>query len=412
MQNDTFYEPLNDGYIVSSISKAGKVFLERDTGDENVLKFYNHDGRSVIANQPTEVWGYDGENNLTIGVITLLLNQVMYKWYKHDQLVQSSSAWLYRVREPGIYSCHVDDGTDSALQSNSIQFVRISKEHTLPASASTPEDLMIDANAILYCEADKISHGSFGDVFKGLYKEQTVAVKRIKTKRWKHPVLKEATIHNKVSHPNVVRFVGAATREFEMLILTEFIEGPTMQSIIYDDAIYVSKQEKLRIAVDVVNAIAYLHGLGILHQDIKPENILVDKSSLQAKLCDLGLAKMGSLQLASTTAGVHIPGTLDYIPPERLLRRQRATSACDIWALGVTLAEWFVSSEPWCLLEADDEPLVHITRLMSERKRPPIFEANNLDILQQCVDYDPAQRPNAEKILHCFQSPDCTLNVI
>ena len=113
------------------------------------------------------------------------------------------SAWLYRVREPGIYSCHVDAGTDSALQSNSIQFVRISKEHTLPASASTPEDLMIDANAILYCEADKISHGSFGDVFKWIYKEQPVAVKRIKTKRWKHPVLKEATIHHKVSHPNV-----------------------------------------------------------------------------------------------------------------------------------------------------------------------------------------------------------------
>jgi serine/threonine protein kinase len=146
----------------------------------------------------------------------------------------------------------------------------------------------------------------------------------------------------------------------------------------------------------------------ILHQDIKPANILVDQVNMVAKICDLGLAKIRSFDVASTTNAIQVAGTPQYMAPERLLKQDRATPACDIWSLGITLCEWLTGEDPWNLQEQDDEPTIFIRCTMQRGEKPHVFTVRDLKLLQPCVEYIPSRRPSARHLLQRFQCPSCS----
>ena len=87
---------------------------------------------------------------------------------------------------------------------------------------------------MLILEPD-VNHGSFGEVFKGSFRGESVAIKRIDMKRGKRPaILKEATIHEKIAHKNIVKYIGTYyMNRTHMFFVTEFIEGHNMEDIIY-----------------------------------------------------------------------------------------------------------------------------------------------------------------------------------
>lgn len=434
---DVVYDPLQNGYQVAEISKGNRSFVtcksslapNSDSEGPGVL-IYEFPSKTtaessdpyLILHHPDEVWGFE-EGKLILAVVSQNHNaDVCFQWFCDNQPIHCGGC-LLQVDKPGSYNCVVktfiqQDGGERqeiTMLSNTVQVVKISGSSTAVKPVGTKKSGLqkIEASDIS-CDFQKaINHGSFGEVFRGKFKEVVVAVKRIKLTRGKRPeklLLKEANIHQQIEHKNIVKFMGAYMDPCYVFIVTEFVEGQNMEDMIYlhDDQVDMP-HKKASVAVGVLEGVAYLHEHDpqIIHQDIKPANILLDKY-LNPKLCDLGLAKVRSFGVASTTTGVFSAGTPEYMSPETLLENKKSSAASDMWSVGLTLIEWFSGRDPWDLQDQEEEPVMYIRNCMRKQEVPPVLKMNKFPLLLPCLKYDPTDRPSARILLRQFQCPSCS----
>ncbi len=154
-------------------------------------------------------------------------------------------------------------------------------------------------------------------------------------------LLREARGLRFLSHPSIVRVheVGEDERG-RLYLVMDYLEGPTL-------ADFVEFHRKLSpaVAVDIVmelaGALEAIHAEGIVHRDLTPSNVIIERRSRRPILCDFGIAR--DLGLSTQTGSG--AGTLAYMAPEQL--RGRATPQTDVFALGVLLHELLAGSVPW-----------------------------------------------------------------
>ena len=249
--------------------------------------------------------------------------------------------------------------------------------------------------------------GTFGKVYHGTWLCTDVAIKQIRRGATvKESIQREAKIHSLLRHPNIVTFMGMSIKKNDVLLITEFVDGKTLQEHIEDEE-DVNEAVKSAIVRDILKGVAYLHELNVVHSDIKPANVLVSKQNL-AKLCDFGLGRLR--QHASMSVLSHsvvdsiLEGTPPYMAPECLLGKERATPPSDIWSLGITLLEFFTQSDPWeGVLETFSGDLLSqlastfTSKLLpiSMSKLSPQAKVN----ITMCLTYNAKSRPSAIKLL-------------
>lgn len=149
--------------------------------------------------------------------------------------------------------------------------------------------------------------------------------------------------------------------------------------------------EALRHAADVADALAAAHEIDVLHRDVKPANVLVDRRG-RARLADFGIARVAGAQTTATGA---VTGTISYIAPE-VLAGGRATAASDVWALGLTLAALLTGRNP-LVLDTDDTPFAIIARIVGGPTEtvPAGLPEPVAEVISMCTSRDPAARPTA-----------------
>ena len=125
-----------------------------------------------------------------------------------------------------------------------------------------------------------------------------------------------AGLHQHITNQNIVQFVATCMDANHVFTVTELVEVHKVEDMIYSPELHVDRDKLANVAVDVSKAVAYLHEYEpqTIHEDIKPANIPIDRVHMSAKLCDLGLAKARSFDVASTTSGVHAVGTPSICP--------------------------------------------------------------------------------------------------
>ncbi|KAH9624282.1 hypothetical protein KSS87_004140 [Heliosperma pusillum] len=162
---------------------------------------------------------------------------------------------------------------------------------------------------------NKVASGSYGDLYKGTYCSQDVAIKVLKAERINTDLQKEFAqevfIMRKVRHKNVVQFIGACTKPPSLCIVTEFMSGGSIYDYLHKHKGIFKLPSVLKVAIDISKGMNYLHQNNIIHRDLKAANLLMDENEV-VKVADFGVARVKS-QSGVMTAET---GTYRWMAPE------------------------------------------------------------------------------------------------
>jgi serine/threonine protein kinase len=260
-----------------------------------------------------------------------------------------------------------------------------------------------------------IGVGGFGKVFKGKWRGARVAVKVMKDQnpqpREMEAFQKEIELVTKLRHKNIVNFIGAVVTPGKMCMVSEFIELGSLQGLI-DKQKKMSKLLRAKIALDIANGMNFLHKSGILHRDLKPDNVLMVslslKADINAKLSDFGTSRaVGGMdetqdneeERNNFTKGL---GTPIYMAPE-ILQHKDYSEKADVYSFAVMLWTLIAGKEPY----TDFKFSWDIARFVNAGKRLEIPKGAGgmmTNLITKAWSPEPSERYSFEEIVQMLHS--------
>jgi serine/threonine-protein kinase len=152
---------------------------------------------------------------------------------------------------------------------------------------------------------------------------------------------REAATAQRLDHPSIIRILDIGSSRGRHYLIMELAHGGSLRGLLERAA--APPARVLAVLAEVAAALAYAHAQGVVHRDVKPENVLLTRAG-RAKVADFGLAR--SVDEPSLTTQGRILGTAIYLSPEQA-RGQRATAASDVYAFGVMLYEVITGDRPF-----------------------------------------------------------------
>ncbi|ELP85473.1 protein serine/threonine kinase, putative [Entamoeba invadens IP1] len=203
-------------------------------------------------------------------------------------------------------------------------------------------------------EEKKLGEGSFGIVYKGIFRGHVVAIKKMKefseTKQSMDEFTKEVSMLDKFRSEYIVHFYGAVFIPSKICMVTEFAEFGSLRDLMdHKTTEEVNLTVKTKICLDSSKGILYLHENGILHRDIKPDNFLIfsleAKDTVNAKLTDFGSSRNVN-QLVSNMTFTKGIGTPKYMAPE-VLGKEKYKKGADVFSFAITMYECLIWANPF-----------------------------------------------------------------
>ncbi|KAF5786223.1 putative dual-specificity kinase TKL-Pl-4 family [Helianthus annuus] len=246
----------------------------------------------------------------------------------------------------------------------------------------------------------KVASGSYGDLYKGTYRSQEVAIKILKTERVNTDLQKEFAqevyILRKVRHKNVVQFIGACTKPPSLCIVTEFMSGGSVYDYLHKQKGTFKLPTLLKISIDISKGMNYLHQNNIIHRDLKAANLLMDEHEV-VKVADFGVARVKA-QTGVMTAET---GTYRWMAPE-VIEHKPYDHKADVFSFGVVLWELLTGKLPYEYLT----PLQAAVGVVQKGLRPTIPKNTPpklAELLEKCWQQDPSLRPDFTEIIEILK---------
>ncbi len=262
-----------------------------------------------------------------------------------------------------------------------------------------------------YLIGPRVARGGMASVYEATDTrlDRTVAVKVM------HPGLgdddefarrfvREARAAAKLNHPHVVGVYDQGADHDIVFLVMEYVPGHTLRDVIRKEA-PMPAVRALALLEPVVSALAAAHRAGLIHRDVKPENVLIadDQHGGRIKVADFGLAKAVSADTQHTATGGVLIGTVSYLAPE-LVVDGRSDARADVYAVGVVLYELLTGSKPH---EGESPIQVAYRHVHHDVPVPSIAEPGIPDyvdaLVARATSRDRSQRPaDAAVLLHHF----------
>ncbi|KAI6691094.1 hypothetical protein NL676_027922 [Syzygium grande] len=230
---------------------------------------------------------------------------------------------------------------------------------------------------------ERIGSGSCGDLHRGDYLGQDVAVKILKSEQLNDTLqdefAQEVAILRQVQHKNIVRFIGACTKPPHFCIVTEYMPGGSLYSYLQKNRNVLKLPQLLKFAIDVCKGMDYLHKSNIIHRDLKTANLLMDNHNVVKELTG-------------------------WMAPE-VINHQPYDEKADIFSFAVVLWELITAKIPY-------ENMTPLQAALGVRQglRPELPENAHpklLELMQRCWEAEPGKRPAFSEITieleHLFQ---------
>jgi serine/threonine protein kinase len=228
--------------------------------------------------------------------------------------------------------------------------------------------------------------------------DRPVALKLVEAGLASDPVVRErlrreARTVAALDHPNVVPLYEAGEEDGTVYIVSRWVEGTELGSLLYRDG-PLEPTRAARIAAQIADALELAHEKGLVHRDVKPSNVIVT-DEWHVYLTDFGLAKRAESDPGLTGADQML-GTVDYVAPE-LIEGGEPDARSDIYSLGCVLYEMLTAAAPfadhkggmakmWAQVNAEPAPL---------RERRPEIPASLEDVVKRAMAKAPDARPTA-----------------
>ncbi|KAI4320930.1 hypothetical protein MLD38_034362 [Melastoma candidum] len=246
----------------------------------------------------------------------------------------------------------------------------------------------------------KIASGSHGDLYKGTFCGQDVAIKALRAENLNKAMLQEFAqevyILRKIRHKNVVSFIGACTKPPRLCIVTEYMSGGSVFYFLQRQKTVLELSTVLRLAIEVSKGMDYLHKNKIVHRDLKAANLLMDEHGV-VKIADFGVARV------QTQSGVMTAetGTYRWMAPE-VIEHKPYNHKADVFSFGIVLWELLTAQLPY----EDLTPLQAAVGVVHKGLRPAIPPGTHPEVerlLKRCWQRDASLRPEFSEIVEILR---------
>jgi Protein kinase domain len=240
-----------------------------------------------------------------------------------------------------------------------------------------------------------LGEGGMGTVYRAtqLSLDRVVALKVLTAELSGDPAFRErfrreGQVQAALDHPHIVTVFEAGQADQGLFLAMQMVEGPTLKDLIVEGEL--GDRRAMRLLTQVAEALDAAHERGLIHRDVKPQNVLVGRGE-HAYLADFGLTR-GSSDARMTATGLFV-GTIDYISPEQA-RGESATAGSDVYALTAVLYECLTGQVPFVHPNEERVLFAHLSedppRLTESRGDLPTA----LDeVIARGMAKDPAERP-------------------
>mmetsp|Transcript_5310 Transcript_5310/g.7937 ORF Transcript_5310/g.7937 Transcript_5310/m.7937 type:complete len:296 (-) Transcript_5310:160-1047(-) len=278
-----------------------------------------------------------------------------------------------------------------------------------------------------YQKMEKIGEGTYGVVYKAKDRVtgEIIALKKIRLEAEDEGIpstaIREISLLKELQHPNIVRLYDVVHTEHKLTLVFEFLDQDLKKYLdVCDSGLDLPILKSF--LYQLLTGIAYCHHHRVLHRDLKPPNLLINREG-QLKLADFGLARAFGIPVRSYT---HEVVTLWYRAPDILMASRRYSTPVDIWSVGCIFAE-MCNGRPLFSGTSEADQLDKIFRLLGTVTEYPGIEdlpeyspdvlpqyppprngigslvpsldVSGVDLLSKMLQYDPAQRITAQNAL-------------
>lgn len=287
-----------------------------------------------------------------------------------------------------------------------------------------------------FLKIEKIGEGTYGVVYKGrnIKTGQIVAMKKIRLENQQDndhfenegipsTAIREISLLKELQHPNIVRLEDVLMEESRLYLIFEYLHMDLKKYIDTLEDKTMEPELVKSFLFQITQAILFCHKRRVLHRDLKPQNLLIEKNGRIIKVADFGLGRAFGIPVRVYT---HEVVTLWYRAPEVLLGSYRYSCPIDMWSIGCIFAE-MMTSKPLFRGDSEIDQLFRIFRVLktpTEEIWPGVshlpdykatfpnwtqnnlkchvknIDENGLDLLQKMLIYDPAARISAKAALN------------
>lgn len=244
----------------------------------------------------------------------------------------------------------------------------------------------------------ELGRGALSVIYRG-YDPRIGRMLAIKTLRpeyaqredYRERFLTEARVAGTLSHPGIVTIFDVGVTDDGPFIAMELLQGPTLAAFV-EQRSRLPLRMVLRVAIQVADALDYAHRQGVVHQDIKPDNIAVTSTNGNVKVMDFGIARVRREPQAAGSGPQGVAGTPHYMSPEQIHGKD-VDGRSDLYSLGVMLY-WLLSGH----LPFDADDVNELLRNILNASAPPLRPADPgtpdalLDVVRSLLAKDPADR--------------------